>query len=878
MLSSSSSAYDQCASTNNNNNIRLSWSQSVDDRANASRDSFATQQDVLTQDCCSSLTQQTQMELSPLSPYRNTNNNNSPPTHQPPPPWGRLLPLKSSATNVAVDLLPCATNTYTLGRSAKCSIPIQETIIADDPIMQSRHDWAYGMISNKHCKLFLEPNDNQVYIQDTSGNGTVINQTTLLQRGEQQCLVAGDEIGLIRADLLRKKIRHTATRDELVQYYSYIFVPTTNATTNTTAINTTNTIMSPPPARRNCAVQARATQQHSTTTGAVHSDGRRLDDDYDVLPQVLGAGTVGLVQRAIHRRTGRAFAVKIIPTARPQWNSSGNTAATIQTEAALLQTLEHPYVVRLKDTYVAHDAVYLVMELLQGGDLFDRIVLVGKYKETESRRVLRRLLAAVYYLHEECNIVHRDLKPENVLLVSRDDNVDLKLTDFGLAHGAEGCKTFCGTPMYFAPEILQRRHTVHGQGRYGKAADMWSLGIILYVLLSGTPPYEPGMGIDFVATIDFPDEFWAGISDQAKDFIKRLLVIEPSQRLTVRAACDHAWLAVHDGDTHTHPLDDPRLTVQQKRLFDAVKKSDVAGETNLNEAEKVNMEAAVGCAPDESKTTTDRFRKDCDRDVPKDDSQILNGTEPKPEAMLHINEATAEKTDHATETKPKAAKISLLFEQPCSVLRSVVDTPSSNLSSDLVSPVAKDDVWKENVASTDDGASQPTKAFRSTLANAATISTTNAKSYTKLTTSRNENEMIVLQEQKGAVDRLNDDETISQFSENTESISSFESKESLSSIQPPEQSGGDRTRQNDTLKGSDAPDKDRLTSKEKRRRVSNEASGAKTRKRPTVALKGQQVEAKAQKKTVKKKACTESPVNIALKRQTTLSTFFAKRA
>lgn len=152
----------------------------------------------------------------------------------------------------------------------------------------------------------------------------------------------------------------------------------------------------------------------------------------------------------------------------------------------------------------AHVYTHTQQEFLRGGDLFERIIQRGRYSEQNARELMRALLSAVKYLHDK-GIVHRDLKPENVLLVDPWDDVSIKvwlmlcwtssytcsprdyyyqITDFGLAKRitSDGLKTFCGTPQYFAPEVLQRKMTVTGTGRYGKEIDMWSAGVILYVL------------------------------------------------------------------------------------------------------------------------------------------------------------------------------------------------------------------------------------------------------------------------------------------------------------------------------------------------------------------------------------------------------------
>jgi serine/threonine protein kinase len=160
------------------------------------------------------------------------------------------------------------------------------------------------------------------------------------------------------------------------------------------------------------------------------------------------------------------------------------------------------------------------------------------------------------------------------LCKSHINNIDIKITDFGLAKAVNGnddvLKTFCGTPQYFAPEVLKRRNTITGRGRYGKQADMWSVGVILYVLLSGTPPFDAtGDSVAYIKQIDFPHEYWNSVSSDAKDLILKLLVKEPSKRYTIKDACNHKWIVTDDGDTHVHPLDDPQLLTMTGKLIPA---------------------------------------------------------------------------------------------------------------------------------------------------------------------------------------------------------------------------------------------------------------------------------------------------------------------
>lgn len=203
---------------------------------------------------------------------------------------------------------------------------------------------------------------------------------------------------------------------------------------------------------------------------------------------------------------------------------------------------DHPNIIKLYDMYSNSTKLYLIMELVNGGELFDRIVDKGSYTEQDAAQLISKICMAVKYLHSK-DIVHRDLKPENLLYASADDDAEIKLADFGLSAVAKGndtLRTACGTPGYVAPEVLRNKG-------YSKAVDMWSVGVITYILLCGFPPfYEENTAKLFEtimsASYDFPSPYWDDISEDAKNLIRRLLVVNPAERLTAEQVLQDNWI------------------------------------------------------------------------------------------------------------------------------------------------------------------------------------------------------------------------------------------------------------------------------------------------------------------------------------------------
>jgi serine/threonine protein kinase len=272
-----------------------------------------------------------------------------------------------------------------------------------------------------------------------------------------------------------------------------------------------------------------------------------IEDKYHVDPHVLGVGHHGSVRQCVDRSTGQRLAVKSVRKSEPSVNPKG-----LAREIALLDEMKHDSIIQLVDVYEDAEYVHLVTKLCEGGELFDRIVEKssdakhGCFSEHQAAKILHQLLNALSYMHKH-NVVHRDIKPENILFETKDEDSPIKIIDFGLARkhhadrGESPMKTIVGTPYYIAPDVLRKS--------YGKACDLWSVGVIAYILLAGYPPFNSAGGgnKEVYAAVQrgmyyFPSADWKHVSLEAKDFIRRLLQKDPSKRMTVEQALRHPWL------------------------------------------------------------------------------------------------------------------------------------------------------------------------------------------------------------------------------------------------------------------------------------------------------------------------------------------------
>ncbi|KAK0057449.1 calcium/calmodulin-dependent protein kinase type IV [Biomphalaria pfeifferi] len=245
---------------------------------------------------------------------------------------------------------------------------------------------------------------------------------------------------------------------------------------------------------------------------------KKFEDHYE-LGKELGRGATAVVYKCIAKGTNQAWAVKILDKKVEH--------KTVVTEVGILLKIEHPNIVQMKEVYETLETVYIILELVT---------------EEQAALAVRDIISAVDYLHKH-DIVHRDLKPENILYENLSQDSKLKICDFGLStivSNKVSLVTLCGTPGYCAPEVLKGNN-------YGKSCDMWSVGVIAYILLCGYEPFhsdnEPQMFKKILkGDYSFDSPWWDEISNNAKDLVRKLLVVDPAKRLTASAALKHVWV------------------------------------------------------------------------------------------------------------------------------------------------------------------------------------------------------------------------------------------------------------------------------------------------------------------------------------------------
>mmetsp|Transcript_36214 Transcript_36214/g.94056 ORF Transcript_36214/g.94056 Transcript_36214/m.94056 type:complete len:358 (+) Transcript_36214:264-1337(+) len=265
----------------------------------------------------------------------------------------------------------------------------------------------------------------------------------------------------------------------------------------------------------------------------------------------IGAFSRVSVLHRVHDTDGEGkFACKVLRLAPDPADSTTpelSTVSQVENEIGILKRLKHPNVLELTDVFVEPDAYRLVTPLHSGGDLLEALRYRGSFTEDDARTIMRSVLGALKHIHSH-GIAHRDLKLENLLLAEPHDLSRIVLIDFGLATDMTDnpCGSACGTPMYVAPEVISDVDSRTGLSRYGCGCDVWSAGVVLFMLLSGSPPFSSANVKDLMkeirtATVRFHDPVWHLISDEARSLIMALLTAAPEDRITVDAALNHRW-------------------------------------------------------------------------------------------------------------------------------------------------------------------------------------------------------------------------------------------------------------------------------------------------------------------------------------------------
>ncbi|XP_020487072.1 death-associated protein kinase 2 isoform X2 [Labrus bergylta] len=269
---------------------------------------------------------------------------------------------------------------------------------------------------------------------------------------------------------------------------------------------------------------------------------QNVEDFYDI-GEPLGSGQFAIVKRCIEKSTGVEYAAKFIKKRQSRASRRGVKREEIEREVVILQQLQHPNVVELHDVFENRLDVVLILELVSGGELFDFLAQKESLSEEEATQFIKQILNGVQHLHSK-RIIHFDLKPENIMLL--DNNVPLpriKIIDFGLARkieAGEDFKNICGTPEFVAPEIVNYE-------QLGLEADMWSIGVITYILLSGASPFlgdtkQETLGNISAVDYEFDEELFSNTSELAKSFIRELLEKDTRKRMTIQDALNHHWI------------------------------------------------------------------------------------------------------------------------------------------------------------------------------------------------------------------------------------------------------------------------------------------------------------------------------------------------
>ncbi|XP_014205115.1 serine/threonine-protein kinase Chk2 isoform X2 [Copidosoma floridanum] len=400
--------------------------------------------------------------------------------------WGRLWPLDK------LPLFELINDEFSFGRFGDCDVCVKDMLPHSKELSISK---IHFRIFREKCETSTGLEDGIIYLKDESRNGTFVNNK-LVGKGKTVVLVNNDLIATSRTS-----------------FKVYVYMSTSGYD---------DSFLS-----------------------------EELKDKYAV-SRTLGAGACGEVKLCFSKSgldAGKKYAMKLISKIKMDATGHKNSFTDgkhTMNEVDICKKLKHPCIIKIVDFFDSPSMVYIILELMEGGELFERIKKKNGLSEENAKFIFYQIVLAVNYLHEN-GITHRDLKPENILLSDDADETQVKVSDFGLSKFVDSqtmMKTLCGTPMYVAPEIL----ITGGKGSYSSKVDVWSLGVILYCCLSGLTPFR--MHDNNLSLYDqikngvynFHSSKFFSVSSSAKDLIKKMMTVDPSKRISTTTILRHPWL------------------------------------------------------------------------------------------------------------------------------------------------------------------------------------------------------------------------------------------------------------------------------------------------------------------------------------------------
>jgi serine/threonine protein kinase len=483
--------------------------------------------------------------------------------------WGVLVSKLPGISNV--DLYQ---NKTMLGRKAECDVTFS------DP-----------RVSGTHCQVIRDAEESGkvgglvVFVEDLSANGTFINDTKI-GKGKRMLLRHGDSLSLALpskakaaqksgnkrddADLADDANNHVGVyifHDNIKYGTQHAPAPRSHNHDYITARPVVGPLSSggaPSSSSQQGAGRAAAASAPAAASGVssrLAETGAGAGADpvrlmYDIR-DTIGAGNFSEVKLGVSLETGKKYAIKIID--KTKFVMQPNFKQCIKEEIDILTRVKHENVIYIKEVFETKRIIYMVLELVEGGELFNHIVNNQRLSEPEARYLFRQIVEGVHHLHSR-GIVHRDLKPENLLLAHRKGPAPpgaaptspfiVKISDFGLSKVlgfdkmSQKMGTVCGTPQYLAPEVIMHASTKEG---YQAHIDMWALGVILFVMLCGYAPFDDSNQASLFDQIrkgqyTFDERYWSNISAEAKDLVTRLMCVDPTKRISSADALQHPWL------------------------------------------------------------------------------------------------------------------------------------------------------------------------------------------------------------------------------------------------------------------------------------------------------------------------------------------------